>query len=50
MIEILPKLGYLQDLDEEYHDFPLLVSDDVDCIKTFREALIALSNTDQPLN
>jgi hypothetical protein len=38
MIEILPKLEYLKDLDEEYQNFPLLVSDDVDCIKTFREA------------
>lgn len=39
MIEILPKLSYLQNLDEEYQDFPLLVSEDVDYEKTFREAL-----------
>jgi capsular polysaccharide biosynthesis protein len=39
MVEILPKLKYLQYLEEDYHDFPLLVSDDVDYIKTFREAL-----------
>ena len=39
MIEILPKLRYLQDLNEEYQDFPLLVSEDADNIKTFREAL-----------
>ena len=39
IIEILPKLKYLEDLDEEYQNFPLLVSDDVDHTKTFREAL-----------
>lgn len=39
MIEILPKLEYLKDIDEEYADFPLLVSKDVENIPTFGEAL-----------
>lgn len=40
MIEILPKLKYLKKLEEYGYDgFPLLVSEDVDHIKTFREAL-----------
>ena len=40
MIEILPKLQYLNEIDQcGYAGFPLLVSEDVDHIKTFREAL-----------
>jgi len=40
MIEILPKLQYLNELDKlGYEGFPLLVSEDVDHIKSFREAL-----------
>jgi hypothetical protein len=40
MIEIIPKLMYLNELDKHgYEGFPLLVSEDVDHIKTFREAL-----------
>lgn len=45
MIEILPKLKYLKDLDEEYQKFPLLVSDDVNQIKTFQEALDYITKT-----
>lgn len=48
MVEILPRLRYLQYLDEDYHDFPLLVSDDVDNIKTFREALDSFTK-DRPI-
>jgi capsular polysaccharide biosynthesis protein len=40
MIEILPKLKYLQNIDEEgYQTFPLLLSEDLIYVKTFREAL-----------
>lgn len=40
MIEILPKLKYIYELDKlGYRDFPLLVSEDVDHITTFRESL-----------
>jgi capsular polysaccharide biosynthesis protein len=40
MIEILPKLNYLNELDKHgYEGFPLLVSEDVNHIKTYREAL-----------
>ncbi len=39
MIEILPKTKYLQDLDDEYKTYPLLVSEDVFNISSFREAL-----------
>jgi capsular polysaccharide biosynthesis protein len=48
MIEILPKVKWLQDLDEEYQAFPLLVSEDVNHISSFREALDLLLK-DQPL-
>ena len=40
MIEILPKMKYLNELDKlGYEGYPLLVSEDVDHIKSFREAL-----------
>ena len=40
MIEILTKLKYLNELDKHgYEDFPLLVSEDVNHIGTYREAL-----------
>jgi capsular polysaccharide biosynthesis protein len=48
MIEILPKLQFLQNLNHEYHAFPLLVSEDVTFINTFREALNLIVK-DQPL-
>jgi len=48
MIEILPKVQWLQDLDEEYQAFPLLVSEDVNHISSFREALDLLVK-DHPL-
>ena len=39
MIELLPKLKYIQDLGDECAGFPLLVSEDAQRIPTFREAL-----------
>jgi len=48
MLEILPKLQFLRDLGSEYDDYPLLVSEEVERISTFREAL-ALIVTDRPL-
>ena len=48
LIEILPKLKYFEYLDEEYQKFPLLVSDDVNHIKTFRESLDYI-NKNRPL-
>jgi len=49
MIEILPKLQYLNEIDQcGYAGFPLLVSEDVDHIKTFREALNYIAK-DRPI-
>jgi capsular polysaccharide biosynthesis protein len=49
MVEILPKLNFLKVLDKHGHgDFPLLVSEDVNYIKTFHEALTYFSK-DRPL-
>ncbi len=49
MIEILPKLQYLNELDKlGYEGFPLLVSEDVDHIKSFREALNIIAK-DRPV-
>jgi capsular polysaccharide biosynthesis protein len=39
MIEILPKLKYLNHISNEYADFPILVSQDVAHIANFRAAL-----------
>lgn len=43
MIEILPKLQYLEHLEREYDNYPLLVSDDVQNIQNFRESLNCFS-------
>lgn len=49
MIEILPKLQYLNEVDQcGFAGFPLLVSEDVDQIKTFREALNYIAK-DRPI-
>jgi len=49
MIEILPKLQYLSAIDQNgYYGFPLLVSEDVYKIKTYREALNFIV-TDRPV-
>lgn len=49
MIEILPKLQYLSRIDQNgYYGFPLLVSEDVNKIKTYREALNFIV-TDRPI-
>lgn len=40
MIEILPKLKYLSQIEQcGFKDFPVLVSEDVETIRTFQEAL-----------
>jgi len=39
MVEILPKVQFLKDIDEECGSLPLLVSQDVERIDTFRDAL-----------
>jgi capsular polysaccharide biosynthesis protein len=43
MVEIAPKLQFLQDLGEEHADFPLLLSEYARDIASFREALGLLS-------
>ena len=49
MIEILPKLQYLSKIDQNGHyGFPLLVSEDVNKIKTYREALNSIAQ-DRPI-
>jgi len=49
MVEILPKLSYLNKLNRlGYEDFPLLVSEDVNHIKTFLETLKYIA-PDRPL-
>ena len=48
MIEILPKLQFLPELDARYPGFPFLVSDDCARISAFRESLAMIVN-DRPV-
>ena len=47
MIEILPKLQFLPEVDARYPGLPLLVSEDVARIATFRESLAMIANNRQ---
>ena len=40
LIEILPKLQYLDDLPEQFINYPLLVSEDIEQIPTFKETIV----------
>lgn len=49
MIEILPKLEFLSKLPEHYQNYPLLVSDDIVRIPSFREILDLFAHGCEPI-